>query len=439
MSTGYTRVTVASDHRNVEMLLPSSREVAALIPDVLATMGGPLGSGSPQTLTLTPAAGPSLLPHQSLRTAGIRDGAVLALDRLDEAVPQPLVYDLAEETEHHHDEYSDVWRIEGARMLSVATFGVFLLAGLVLAEHTMQPETPAWWSLGLAGAALLALAIIPRQRLQFDAELVTVSAAAVGLSYSWGLPEVSWDAWLPAIWVALAFTAWHLSRRQWQVALHVVVTSAALTTLWWGGQLILGDHDRVTAVAGIGTAFLLGVVPRLALTLSGLTTLDDATAQGRRSTRREAAAAFRNAHLGLAGTVVLCAISLGAAIHGLITQGLTAWTLPLAIALIMLTALRARNMPLALEQVALLVAAAIGLVLLLRGLSEVIPTPLLVIGPLLLAALPLALRLVSIPEHTAAQLRLNARRLESLATLTLLPLLVGLFGIYSQLTGTFQD
>lgn len=439
MSTGYTRVTVASDHRNVEMLLPSSREVAALIPDVLATMGGPLGSGSPQTLTLTPTAGPSLLPHQSLRAAGVRDGAVLALDRLDETVPQPVVYDLAEETEHHHDEYPDVLRIDGSRLLSVAMFAVFLLAGLVLAEHAMQPEVPAWWSLGLAGAALLALAVVPHQALRWDAELVTVSAAALGLSYSWGLPELPWDEWLPAIWVAVTLTAWHLSRRQWQVALHLAVTAATLTALWWGGQQIFGDHDRVTAVAGIGTVFLLGVVPRLALTLSGLTTLDDATARGRRSTRHQAAAAFRSAHFGLAGTVVLCAISLGAAIHGLILQGLTPWTLPLAIALIVLTALRARNMPLALERAALLVAAAIGLGLLLRGLSDVIPTPLLVIGPLLLAAVPLALRLWSIPEHTAAQLRLNARRLESLATLTLLPLLIGLFGIYSQLTGTFQD
>lgn len=439
MSTGYTRVTITAQRRNAEMLLPSQREIAALIPEVLKTIGASPDDDGPQMLTLTPVGGPSLLPHQSLRTAGLRDGAILSLDRLDEAVPQPLVYDLAEEAERDTDEHPDTWRIDGFRLISTALFSLFLMAALVSTVQVVQPEVASWWSLAVSAAGLIGLGAVPHRQLRWDAELLGVSVAALAISYWWGLPEIPWSEWTLAIWLALAILAWHIGRRQWQAALLTGATAVVLAGLWGGSFQVFPEHDRVTAIAGIGTAVLIGIVPRMALTLSGMTALDDAASRGERPPVASAERAFRNAHYGLAGAVALCAVSLTVAVHGLISFEINVWTLPLTLALILLTALRARSMPLAIERAVLLVSAAAGTVILTMATAENIPAWLLITLPLVLAVIPLLLRLWSLPEHIAAQLRLNARRLEALAALSLIPLLLGLFGLYAQLTGTFQD
>lgn len=439
MSTGYTRVTITSQSRNAEMLLPSQREVAALIPEILNTIGAPHSQGEPQMLTLTPVGGPNLLPHQSLQAAGIRDGVILSLDRLEEAVPQPLVYDLAEEAERDTDEHSDVWRIEGSRVISSALFTIFLMAALLLSASIFEYQEFSWWSLGVAGASLVGLGAVPHHLLRWDAEFLTTSAAAMAVTLWWGLPDFVWSEWVPALWLALAVIAWHVGRRQWQAALLTVVTGLILAGLWWGSYQIFPDPERVTAIAGIGTVLVLGLAPRLALMLSGMTALDDATAAGDRRPVAVAAKTFRNAHYGLLGAVTLCALSAVAAVHGLVEQGVTRWTLPLSIALILLTALRSRNMPLALERTVLLISASVSTVVLVMSTVDSIPEWLLITAPLVLAAIPLLLRMRQPPQHVAARLRLNARRLEALAALSLIPLLLGLFGLYSQLTGTFQD
>ncbi|GAB3193509.1 EsaB/YukD family protein [Nesterenkonia suensis] len=439
MSTGYTRVTVATAHRNIEMLLPSQREIDTLMPEILHVAADGATGESPQALTLTPAGGSSLLGHQTLQDVGIGDGSVLRLDRRDEAVPTPLVYDLAEETEQLSPRVTDSWTIHPHRLVSAAVFTVLMLAGLQTLTDAVEPAAPGGWALTLSAGALVALASVPRRLLAWDAEFLTLSAAALALAHHWGLPEIPHAEWTVPAWLAAALLSWQICLHGWLAAGITTGTTAALAGLWWGGGELLEDTGRVAAVAGIGTVVLLGFAPRLALMLSGMNRLDDAIGEGARPHLGQAEAAFHNAHRGLAAAVVLCGVSAAVAAHGLLSGGLTAWTLPLAAVLTLLTALRSRSMPLAVERAALLTSAAVSTLLILHSIADHAPTWLLISAAVLLALTPLVLRLTGLPDHVAARLRLTARRFEVLATISLIPLLLGLFGLYAQLTSTFQD
>lgn len=438
-SPTYVRVTITTERRNVEMLLPAYRQVAELMPEILQICGTSSTHHTPQALTLTPVGSATLRAHQSLNDAGVGNGAVLALDRRDEAVPRPVIYDLAEETESMEVPATSVLSVNLDRLVTTAVFVLFGLIGLVIATEVFDIPQPAWWSLGIAGAALVLLAVIPVRLFSWDAEFIVFSAAALGLAYYWGLPDFLWSEWVVPVWLLAVLICWLAARRLWKSLLATGLAAAALVVLWWGSWQLFASHQQVVAVAGIGTVVLLGLAPRLALATSGMNRLDDDVAQGDRPSVPQAEAAFIRAHAGLAAAVILCAVSVTLAVHGLLDGGFTRWTLPLAILLVVLTALRARSMPLAIERAALLASAAASSLFILLALTDHLPSWLLLTIPVVLALLPVLLRVITVSAHHRAQLRIYARRLEGLATLALLPLLIGLFGIYSQLTNTFQD
>lgn len=435
----YVRVTITSQRRNVEMLLPAERHVADLMPEILRECGGSKASKVPQALSLTPIGASTLRPHQSLDDAGVGNGAVLSLDRLDEAVPRPVVYDLAEETESLEAPAASAVMIDLNRLGSTVVFAVFGLLALAAGVQVFSAATPGLWSLIASGAALLALAMIPHGIFSWDAELLAFSSGALVLTYIWERPEFPWAEWTVPAWLLIVLICWLAGRRQWHSVLITALAAFALILLWWGSDQLFTGHHEVVAVAGIGTVAMIGFAPRLALSASGMNRLDDEAAQGEHPALPRARSAFQNAHGGLVAAVLLCAVSAGIAVHGLLEGGFTRWTLPLAILITVLTAIRARSMPLAVERAALLASASISTVVILLSLIDHVPGWLLVVVAGLLALLPCLFRLRAVPHHQRAQLRIYARRLEGLATLALLPLLVGLFGIYSQLIVTFQD
>ncbi|WP_102157276.1 EsaB/YukD family protein [Zhihengliuella halotolerans] len=437
MSAGYTRVTIATPTSNIETLLPSDQELGALMPDILRIAGAAPGAGGPRELTLTPVGAASLAPQVTLSAAGIRDGAVLRLDRRDEAVPNPVVYDLAEETEHFAADSPDRGTFEASRLVSTVVVAVLGIAALILATGAAEPEVRLGGGVTLAALALLGVAVVPRGRLACDVELLALSAGAIVAIYVLAPVSSPWAAWLAPAWTALALIAWQAGRRSPGGALVTSATAVVLGVLWAGGLQIWPEPGAATAVAGVGTAFLLGFAPRLALGLSGMNALHDAVARGERPGVARARRAYRDAHQGLVGAAVLCALSLAAASHGLLTRDVNGWGIALAVLLIVVTGLRARNLPLALERAVLLGAAAFGTAVLAYWMRDAVPVWLLGVALLALAFLPLVLRPLEVPEHVAASLRLNARRAEAIATVALLPVLLGVFDLYPQLAETF--
>ncbi|GAA3284732.1 type VII secretion integral membrane protein EccD [Nesterenkonia halobia] len=439
MSPGYTRVTVTAERRSVELLLPARQPLGSLMPEILRHVGGDHRGSAPRTTTLTPVGGPSLHAEQSLAEAGVGDGSLLALDRLDEAVPHPLVYDVTETAEALSPELDRRWAVDLDRAGSAAVVAVALVGALTVLTDLLAPAVPSWWSLGAAAAMLAVLAAIPCRRIGWDAELLVAGAASLGLALVQGLPEHPWSGWLPGLWGAAALCAWQISRRNWAALAVCATTTAVLAAGWAVPALLTGSAGHAAGVAGATTAVMLGLAPRAALALSGLDALDDRVSAGRRTTVSDVRGAWTAAHLGLAGGVLLCATSGAAAVHGLLAAGASPWGPAMAVVVAALTALRARSMPLALERAALLGSATVSATLLAHHFAERGAGAGVLAVLVVVAALPLALTLARRPEHVGARLRLTARRAEVLATITLIPLLLGLFGLYAQLTTTFQE
>ena len=117
VNTGYRRITVLAADRNVEMLLPSGVSVGELIPQILNHTHTGV-KAAPQELTLTPVGGGSLALHETLADAQITDGSLIRLDRRDEIVRSPVVYDLADTSAELTADQASTVRFTKGRLLS---------------------------------------------------------------------------------------------------------------------------------------------------------------------------------------------------------------------------------------------------------------------------------------------------------------------------------
>ena len=79
MLTSYSRVTVVSGTRRVDLALPSALPVADVVPQVLRFCAPEESSDGPVEFTLAKIGGQSLSLSQSLGEAGVHDGDVIEL------------------------------------------------------------------------------------------------------------------------------------------------------------------------------------------------------------------------------------------------------------------------------------------------------------------------------------------------------------------------
>ncbi|MDI3388553.1 type VII secretion integral membrane protein EccD [Streptomyces sp. B-S-A8] len=212
--------------------------------------------------------------------------------------------------------------------------------------------------------------------------------------------------------------------------------AAGLTALWELAALVVGgDPALLGALLAPASLVLLGLLPRLALRATGLTAIDDRRAAGSSVSRHHVADALADTHRGLVAATVLTAASAAAAGWLLTSAAPTPWTvLTTAVTAVVLLA-RARAFPLAVEVVAVFAAAAVLVVRLaqlwLRGTDGA--GPLLLLG--LAAALPLLALVLQPAPPLAQRLRRAADLVESIGVVGLLPLTVGVFGVYAHLLG----
>jgi hypothetical protein len=205
----------------------------------------------------------------------------------------------------------------------------------------------------------------------------------------------------------------------------------------WGAGLSAGlTPDRLAAVLAVASVVLLGLLPRVALTASGLTSLDDRRTAGDEVARRDAVAAFEATHRSLSVAVVATAASTALAGRQLLTAP-TRWTVLLAAACAVVLAGRARIYPLVAEVVALLAAAAWILLGLLSVWQDHAGTAAPLAAALALLVTTLVALVVEPVEHVRARLRRLADRLETVAVVAAVPLAIGVFGIYGRLLDTF--
>ena len=195
------------------------------------------------------------------------------------------------------------------------------------------------------------------------------SAAAV---LGWP-PAVRWGVVVAVVAVGLLALAGSSSLGRAGVVGGVAMLG--LVAGWAVGAVLRLDTVGLATLMSVVSIVVLGLLPRLALALSGLTTLDDQRSAGATVGRYEVTLAIAAAHRGLV-IATAAAAACAAVAGGLLATVPGPWTLSLAATVAVVCALRARIFPLVGQVVALFAAATAIALLLLRawaGLGDAFP------------------------------------------------------------------
>jgi type VII secretion integral membrane protein EccD len=404
-------------------------------------------SARPESRHLVTTEGSALAHDSTLESAGIPDGAVLRLVRLEDAPAAPVVHDVTDEVADELNVRAWRWSPASRRIVSgVATVGWAVLAAALARSEFALPVVGSTL-VTVAAVSALAGALFGRSGQRGLATTLLVTGGTVGALGVWTLADAhAWSgaARLAGVAVALVVTllllGWFTALGRgglvgaatvvgcvlcWEVA--VAVQSGAGTSV---------EQAHVGAVLSVVSVVALGVLPRLALTASGLSGLDDRRSSGASVSRYQVSTALTATHRGLAlATLVLAASAMAAGL--LVLRAPSAWTVLLAVVVTVVLALRARAFPLVTEVVALFGAGAVVAVRLVGVWQEHSGAVGSLVLLVTLAVLPLMVLAVQPAEHVRVRLRRFGDVLESVGVIALFPLVIGAFGVYERLLGTF--
>ncbi|MDT0443425.1 type VII secretion integral membrane protein EccD [Streptomyces johnsoniae] len=450
------RVTLVGERRRIDMVLPSEAPVGELLPDLLGLLGEEAG-GVPLLRRLMTSDGAVLTQDETLASAGIVDGAVLRLVREQETPAAPVVHDVTDEVAEDLDRRD--WRWGESSRLWTAGGGAVLLGVVtaVLAWVWLGADAVGGWLVGaaLGCAALGGLAARLGGR-PLGAALI-VLGGALGGPGAWALSGSGSGpggaAKLAALGLVAVVTLMLLGVFT-AVGRGGLIAAAAVVLLvggWEAGIALVpeGEGYRVGVVMGVVSVLGLGLLPRLALTASGLTALDDRRSGGASVSRQQVDTALAATHRGLTLATVVTAASAAAAGWLAVDDGAggsggaNGWAVTVTALLAVVLLSRSRAFPLSVEVVSLLLAGTALIVRLVvlwaersgDGGDGTVAGPLIALG--VLAALPLTLFVVRPPDHVRARMRRLANLVESVGVLALIPVAVGAFGVYGRLLDTF--
>lgn len=445
MRTEFTRLTVVGASRKAELVVPNDESVGALIPRLMDLLEEKAGSVA-RPLALVRSTGEQLDASLSPAEQQVSDGDLLRLVRQDEAPPPPEVADVTDVLADSHADRRGLWSDRFRETTGAAGIGALSLAAGSSALGGRDGGLLGW-----VLAALVVLAVIAgRAGSRWIAHALTTAAVgvslplAVALSGTWR-SDVLADA--PA-GASAAFTALLAAALvQGVLALGIGVGDRRRPVLAGGlmgvalavlplvaARLGMGATESL-AVGAVVAAVACGLIPWYAMSISGLTGLDDQVVEGRQRRRDTVLLTVNGAYRTLTWCAFAVAVPLALCAAAL-TVSLDLWAAGLGVAVAAITALRTRAFPLAAQAMALWAAVAVVV------LAGVLASPLLPRGievPLLAAAALVTVALVGIrpATHQRASLRRLGNAVEAIAVIALLPLLLGVFDVYADLLGAF--
>jgi hypothetical protein len=178
-----------------------------------------------------------------------------------------------------------------------------------------------------------------------------------------------------------------------------------------------------------------GVLPRLALAASGLTGLDDQVVEGHPRRRDEVWLTVNDAYRLLSWITFAVALPIALTAAWLLASN-DLWAVGVGLVVIMVSALRTRAFPLAVQQMALWFAVLAGLLGGLLGQPRLddLQVAAILAGFTVLVVIMVLARPAA---HQRAFLRRIGNAIEALSVIALIPLLLGMFGIFSDLLEAF--
>jgi type VII secretion integral membrane protein EccD len=425
---GYTRVTLVGSGDRVDVVLPSDEPVGRLMPEILALTREP--AGTPARLRHLATLDGTLLPEDSsMGQAGVADGTLIRVVGLENAPPPMVVHDVTEVVADDLDVRAWRWGDVPRRWTATVLVAAASLFATVLLGSDVDVQIPAVAAaVLLIGGALVARFLHPALG---TATVLAGAAVGVAAATTSGLGVAGQGALVVAI-LSVTCLALGLSTPLGPGGVIGGVAGLAVLGAWGVAAALALPPDRAAALLAVASVAAVGLLPRVALATSGLTALDDRRAREEPVGRPAVASALDAAHRGL--TLATVAVAGSAALAGwLLARHPSRWTVPLALVLVLVLAVRARAFPLLGEVLALVVAVAIvSAALLLAWARSAGPwsAGAVLVGVAVLCGAALV---AAPPDHVRARARLAADRLEALGVIAMVPVAVGVFGLYGAL------
>lgn len=435
--TDFTRLTVIGSARKADLVVPNDEAVSGLMPRLMELLEEPTGSVV-RPLTLVRATGEQLDVGLTIADQQVSDGELLRLVRSDDAPPPPEVADVTDVLGESLRDRAGLWSTSARELAGAVAIGVLSCAAA--GQLPIRPVliVTAVFALSIT-AAILGRVVTRWMCVALTSAALGVAAAAVwrlgtglGLSSSLqvsaailGFIALGW------ICLGLGYGQGLGSRPAWFGSLVGVPLSALALIM-----VTLGSAAEQAAAVGAAVAVAVcGLLPRLALAGSGLTGLDDQVVEGHPRRRDDVSLTVNDAYRLLSWVTFAVAIPI-AVTSALLLASDDPWTVGVGLVVIIVTALRTRAFPLAVQQMALWFAVLGGL---LGGLLGQPKLDGFSVAAILIAISVLVVIMVVVrpATHQRAFLRRVGNAVEALAVIALIPLLLGMFGVFSDLLEAF--
>jgi type VII secretion integral membrane protein EccD len=435
--TEFTRLTVIGSARKADLVVPNDEAVAGLMPRLMDLLDEPTGSVV-RPLTLVRTTGEQLDVALTIADQRVSDGELLRLVRSDDAPPPPEVADVTDVLGESLRDRAGLWSRFTRELTGSVSIGVLSCALAAQLSAGLLPLVVAVVVLSLTSA------IVGRASLRWICVVGTAAGIGVAANAAWQFSSslnLAQPLQLAAATMGLAVLGWLClglgfgqglrSQPAWSGSLvGVSVSALPLIMVALGSPVV----EAAAATAAVSVV-LCGVLPRLALAASGLTGLDDQVVEGHPRRRDEVAMTVNDAYRLLSWVTVAVAVPIAVTGATLLASD-DLWAVGVGLVVIIVSALRTRAFPLSVQQMALWSAVLAGL------LGGLLGQPRLG-GPMVAAILAgisvlvLIMVLARPAPHQRAFLRRFGNVIEALSVIALIPLLLGMFGIFSDLLGAF--
>lgn len=446
----FSRVTVLAPSTRVDVALPADVAVADLLPVLLAmtrerTPDGGAGHGG---WTLGRVGQAPLDPTGTLAGLGVLDGELLTLRKRADAAPQPLFDDVIDAVAGSSPDSYRPWSADIARAIGSTAAVAAVLGAAVTLYFGPAGLVPAVTAL-VAAVVLLGVAGVLARVYRDQRAAVVVAGSTVALAFVGGLTAVPGATGRPHVLLAcvavLVLSAFAVSLLGGGVTTFTAAGTAALLGAGAALVAVLVAHPLPGIGAGVASValVLLSFAPRLTIQLARLPLptvpitpaelAEDDTEQ-----LPDVAAIERQSALGhryLSGLVVGCAAV--AAVGALLAApaGVLGPVFAVVVAGVLL--LRARTYANGVQAAALLAAGALTAAGVVAGWAVTADPTTRVVGVgsllLVLAAGALVLGVVVPARRYSPVLRRAVELLEALLVATVLPIALGVMGLYQTL------
>jgi len=445
VNASYSRVTVVNGTRRVDLALPATVPLSDVMPQLLRLCIPADAAQEPVTWTLGRVGEASLGLTQSIHDAAIADGEVLELRATTVTTHPAHVEDVRDIVEDAVDESGLEWqsRTTVDFALHLAAFG---LAAALLLPEVRQPRDP----IGLALAATVAVLALcggwwaDRQGYHRAGWTLMATATLWGGAAGWlagGFAGWPWPALLASALTAALATAGLARLTTPNATAHLAATASLCAAALPSGVLALSGLDpadgaRVVAVLSI---LVIGVLPRISLTVGGLAGADYRVRNKGKVSEQELARTIRHSDVLLHGSLLAVAV-IGVVTGLVLTASGASWDRALGLAIGLGLLLRSRVFSRIPHILPLRVAGMI--VLIAQGVRELREDAgagawsiAIAVGA---ATIVVAVSAIHLSEVARARLKQVLNLAEIVVVAATIPLVAGGLGLYAWMNGLIQ-